>query len=145
MTSFKKVSIALLLLAFLLLPTFSYAADGGGGNTLPPSDHSGGSTGNPSGNGDGGSIDTQLVNPLNGVDSLPAFLDLILKAVVQLGSVVLVLMLVYTGFLFVTAQGAEEKLSNARNALLWTVIGGLILLGASAISAVIQDTVSNLS
>ena len=90
-----------------------------------------------------GNSGVALVNPLK-VDSVPEFLALILKAVVNLGSIILVLMLVYVGFLFVVAQGNEEKLQNAKSALLWTVVGGLVLLGAQAISLVIQATVGSL-
>lgn len=80
-----------------------------------------------------------LQNPLN-AGSIPELIGVVLRAVVQLGSIVLILALVWVGFLFVAAQGAEEKIREARNALVWTVIGGLILLGATAISAAIQAT-----
>ena len=80
-----------------------------------------------------------LQNPLN-AGSIPELIGVVLRAVVQLGSIVLVLALVWVGFLFVAAQGAEEKIREARNALVWTVIGGLILLGATDISAAIQAT-----
>ena len=80
-----------------------------------------------------------LQNPLN-AGSIPELIGVVLRAVVQLGSIVLVLALVWVGFLFVAAQGAEEKIREARSALVWTVIGGLILLGATAISAAIQAT-----
>ena len=85
-----------------------------------------------------------LVNPLKSINSLEDLLTAILDAVVRIGSIILVLALVYVGFLFVVAQGAEEKIRNAKTALLWTIIGGLILLGASAIGAVISATVDNL-
>lgn len=65
----------------------------------------------------------------------------ILQAVVTLGGILLTLMLVFVGFKFVVAQGNPEELKSARTMLLWTVIGGLILLGAEAISQVIQNTV----
>lgn len=87
--------------------------------------------------------ESALVNPLK-VDSVPEFLHLLLKAAVNLGSIILILMLVYVGFLFVVAQGNDEKLSQAKSALMWTVIGGLVLLGAEAISLVIQATVESL-
>jgi len=44
----------------------------------------------------------------------------------------------------VFAQGNEEKIRSARQALLWTVIGGILLLAAEAISLVLQATVENL-
>lgn len=85
-----------------------------------------------------------LKNPLNGINSLTDLLDALIVAVVRIGTIVLVLALVYVGFLFVAAQGNEEKIRSARSALMWTVIGGLVLLGAQAISTVIKATVSGL-
>ncbi len=85
-----------------------------------------------------------LQNPLKDINSLPDLLNAILKAVVELGSIILVVAIVYVGFKFVVAQGNEEKIKEARGALVWTVIGGLILLGATAISTVIQATVGGL-
>ncbi len=84
-----------------------------------------------------------LENPLR-AGSLPELLTIVLEAVVQIGSILLVLALVWVGFLFVMAQGAEEKIRDARGALVWTVIGGMLLLGAKAISEVIQATVQTL-
>jgi hypothetical protein len=80
-----------------------------------------------------------LVNPLNAC-SIPQLLGVILEAVVYLGTIILVLMLVYVGFLFVMAQGKPDKLKEARTALLWTVIGGLLLLGAEGLAIVIKST-----
>jgi hypothetical protein len=67
-----------------------------------------------------------------------------LDAVVYLGSIFLTLAIIYVGFLFVMARGNEEKIRGARSALVWTVIGGLILLGAKAIGLVISATVTGL-
>ena len=104
-----------------------------------PSPTDAGSVGNSAPPGTSGA----LINPL-GVNSLPELLNAILKGVVQIGSILLVLAIVYVGFLFVFARGDTEQIKNARNALLWTVIGGILLLGAQAISMVIQATVQNL-
>ncbi len=86
---------------------------------------------------------SRLVNPLN-AGSLEELLGVILGAVVELGSIALVLMLVYVGFLFVKAQGNEGAITKAREALMNAVIGGLLLLGASAIAAVLRATVETL-
>lgn len=85
-----------------------------------------------------------LVNPLRGVDSFPDFLRAILGGIVDIGTIVLIMMLVYVGFLFVAARGNAEKLQSAKSALVWTVIGGLILLGATSIQLVIEGTVNSL-
>ncbi|MBP7741358.1 MAG: hypothetical protein KA104_01535 [Candidatus Pacebacteria bacterium] len=85
-----------------------------------------------------------LTNPLNNINSLPEFMNAILDAVIQIGTIVLTLAIVYVGFLFVQAQGNEEKIKSARSALLWTVIGGLVLLGAKTVGLVISSTIGAL-
>lgn len=95
----------------------------------------------------------KLINPLNtGAGDcsatntcLSAFLTNILNFVVNIGTVVVILMLVYVGFLFVVARGVPGKIEEARKALLWTVVGALILLGAKAIAIGIQATVQAIS
>lgn len=88
---------------------------------------------------------TTLVNPLGAGTSLPVLIDDILKIVVRIGSVIIIFMLVYVGYKFVVARGEPGEISEARNALMWTVVGALILLGAQAIALGIQATVDALS
>lgn len=86
-----------------------------------------------------------LMNPLQGGTSLESFLNTILSFVIRIGAIIVVLMLVYVGYLFVVAQGSDSKLTEARKALLWTIVGALILLGAQAIAIGLQSTVNALS
>ncbi len=69
----------------------------------------------------------------------------ILDFVIQIGTIVVILMMVFVGFKFVTAQGKETALTEAKKALLYTVIGALILLGAKAITVGICSTTNALS
>ena len=85
-----------------------------------------------------------LINPLQGGASLESFLGSILAFVIRIGAIVVVLMLVYIGYLFVVAQGEPAKLTEAKKALLWTIIGALVLLGAVAIKDGIIATVNAL-
>jgi len=86
-----------------------------------------------------------LVNVLpDGICTLEDILVLVLDLMVQIGSILLVVMLVFTGFKFVAAQGNAEEIQGARTALTWTVIGGLLLLGAEGLSLVIKATVESL-
>lgn len=87
----------------------------------------------------GGCAGQTLCNPLK-ANSLQELLDLVLDAVIYLGGIVLVLAIIWTGFKYVAARGNPGEISNAHKALLWTVIGGLILLGARAIQEVIKAT-----
>ncbi len=105
---------------------------GGGGGGDPPG--GGGGT-----NTDGGGFS----NPL-AYNTIWDFLQALLKAVVLIVFPLIVLMLVYTGFLFVTAQGNDAKLTTARKTFFYTLLGGLIVLGAQALSLAIQATVQEI-
>lgn len=86
-----------------------------------------------------------ISNPLgSGTTTLTAFLTMVLGAATQIGAIVVVVAIIYCGFLFVVAQGNEEKLSKAKTALTWTLIGAAILLGATALQLAISNTVGNL-
>jgi hypothetical protein len=84
-----------------------------------------------------------LQNPLTATD-LPTLLNEVLGYVVGLGTIALTIMLVYVGFLFVAARGNSEKVSQARQMLLYIVIGGLLILGAQGLETVIQSTIQAL-
>lgn len=91
----------------------------------------------------GGSFSGKLDNPIS-VGSFPEFIALLLKIAVQIGFPVAVLFIIYSGFLFVKAQGNEKDLEKAKKALTWTIIGTAILLGASVLSYAIQNTINQL-
>jgi len=89
----------------------------------------------------------KLLNPLGttGSNGLESFLNSILDFVIRIGTVVVVLMMVYVGFKFVTAQGDPGEITKAREMLLWTVVGALVLLGSKVLAAGIEATVKALS
>lgn len=98
----------------------------GQGNTAPP----------PVDNSSG------ITNPLAGkVDTISGLIQVILEGVVKIGIPIVALALVYSGFLFVAARGNPEKLSKAKNALLYSLIGAALLLGSWAVAQMISDTV----
>lgn len=89
--------------------------------------------------------DIYLLNPLGQGATLESFLLQILDLVIRIGTVVVILMMVYIGYKFVTARGEPGAITEAKQALLWTIVGALILLGAKAISVGILATVQALS
>jgi len=93
----------------------------------------------------GGTTGTKLINPLGAGTDIPTLLGKIMDFVVYAGSVVVILMLVYVGYKFVVARGEPGKITEARQALLWTIVGALILLGAKVIAAGIVATTQALS
>lgn len=84
-------------------------------------------------------------NPLGNTNSLSALFSAIVSVLIQLGTIVGALAIMYGGFLFVTSGGNEEKLQKAKVTLTWAVVGIAILLGARIIFAVIEGTVKQLN
>jgi type IV secretory pathway VirB2 component (pilin) len=84
-----------------------------------------------------------LTNPLKSND-IGSFISTILGYVVKIGGVLATFAIVYTGYLFAFARGNSGKLDNARGALLNTVIGLSILLGAQLIANMITTTVGSI-
>src|SRR3989344_3321278 len=82
-------------------------------------------------------------NPIE-AKSFVALLTTVLHALVQIGIPVLVIFIVIAGFKFVTAQGSEKGITEAKDAFKWAVIGGAVLLGAQIIADVIANTVGKL-
>jgi heme/copper-type cytochrome/quinol oxidase subunit 2 len=84
-----------------------------------------------------------LCNPISS-STFSDFANQILTIVIQIGYVVVVFFIVYSGFLFVSARGNEEQLKKAKTAITWTLIGAAILLGAKVLEVAIQTTVTSL-
>ncbi|MDP2642128.1 MAG: pilin [bacterium] len=144
----KKTFLASLLsfLIFFAVGAVLVYAEPVGGN--PGSDGAGtpGSTG-------GGNPTTEvkitLQNPFNCGGVEPCTLFTFLRSVIDnillpIGGVLAVLAFIYSGFLYVTAQGNEASLKTAHKALLYTAIGTAVLLGSWVIASVIENTINKL-
>ncbi len=87
--------------------------------------------------------DGGIINWLS-VDTIPEFLTALFKTIAEIGAVVLAFYIVYTGYLFVTAQGNEQGLQKAKESLKWVLIGGAIILGAWVLSEAILQTIQDI-
>ena len=100
--------------------------------------------------GSGGNpVIIDLKNPFNCGGVSPCTLFTLLEKIINnillpIGGVLAVLAFIYSGFLYVTAQGNETKLKTAHQALLTTSIGTAILLGSWVIAKVIENTINQL-
>ena len=88
----------------------------------------------------------KLVNPLKsgmGIGDLVVYLvkDILVGLVAP---IVITLALLWSGFLFVTAQGNEGKLETAKRNFLYVIVGGVLLLGAYVILDVVTNTVGEI-
>lgn len=64
--------------------------------------------------------------------SIAALLKMILGAILDLAIPIIVLAIVYVGFLFVKAQGNDGELTKAKEALTWVLIGTAVVIGSNA-------------
>lgn len=83
-----------------------------------------------------------LINPLSSINSIPEFFQAILDIVMVFAIPFIVFFIVYAGFLYVMAQGKPEQISKAHNALLYALIGGVLILAANALLAIVTGTVN---
>lgn len=100
--------------------------------------------GTPPGSTSGLSANTKLQNPIK-YSTFSQFAAAVTKTVVQVLMPFIVLAFIYSGFLFVSAQGNETKLTSAKNILFYSMIGAFILLGAWGFAQIIGQTVSTLT
>ncbi len=89
----------------------------------------------------------KICNPLatNGINTIQDFIRIALQGAVRIGLPVVALAIIYCGFLFVSAQGNPGEIEKAKSALLYTLIGAALLIGAWAIAIFISETVRTLS
>ncbi len=100
---------------------------------------------NPQNGPQAGGTTIKIENPFGKANNLMQLLETILNdAVLPIGGIAVTVMIIYSGFLFVTARGNEEKLKNAKRAFLYTAIGSAILLGAVALAKIIGSTINAL-
>jgi Type IV secretion system pilin len=146
-TSFLRylaiVPVFLVVFAFTI-PAFGQTPPAGGGGTGQGPAGGGGNGLTPAGGGGGGTpkIDTvALENPLNGINSIEGLLVAILNIIMILMVPVIVFFIIYAGFKYVMAQGNASQVEEATRALTYAIIGGVLILGAVAISQIIQSVV----
>lgn len=117
-----------------------YGAGSSSGSGTTGAQSGSGTTGAQSGSGGG---TNSLVNPLKAADILQ-FLGHVIDIVIVFVLPIIILFIMYSGFLLVTARGDAGQITKGKTALLWAVVGGVIILGAKLLVTVIQGTVTAL-
>ena len=97
----------------------------------------------PGGFGEASCDSGTICNPLK-YRTLQDLIKAILEQIAIIGSIIVVFFMVYSGFLFVSARGNEEKLKKAKWTFFGTVVGAVLIIGAWAISLMIQRTVEEI-
>lgn len=129
LSSILKYSFVIVFAVMLIAPIVFVNAELGTGDGL----------------GTGTNITTKIENPLGDkIIDIPSFIKAIIEIVLVVGIPIVALAIIYTGFLFVSAQGNPEKLTKAKNSLMYTLIGAVLLLGAFVIAEAIGKTVDEI-
>lgn len=83
----------------------------------------------------------KLSNPAPGAGTtLQDFIYLLIEIMQLIGIPVLVMFIIYSGFLIVTAGGNEEQVTKGKFWVLWTLVGATIILGAKVIADFVYGT-----
>ncbi|MCA9357823.1 hypothetical protein KC902_01035 [Candidatus Kaiserbacteria bacterium] len=87
-------------------------------------------------------IKFNLKSPLDpSIVTVEGLLVAILNVFIVIATPIIVLFIIYAGFMYVTARGNAQQVEQATRALTYAVIGGVILLGAVAIAGIVKGVV----
>ena len=85
----------------------------------------------------------EIPDPL-GDKTITEIINLIIdKILAPIGFALATIMIVWSGILYMTAGGSEEKVTKARKALMWAVIGFAIFISAKFIVKLIEEALKS--
>lgn len=83
-------------------------------------------------------LGVQIDNPL-GVKDFDQLINALVNFIFWVGVALAPVMIIISGFIFVTAQGKPENITKAKNWLTWTIVGLTIAILAKGLVAVLQS------
>ncbi len=89
-----------------------------------------GCSANPNPNSSSETPKAQLQNPLGSVVTIPQIVSKIIKLIMGLVGIISLVMFIYAGFLWLTAQGKPEAIKKGRDTMLWAVVGLVVIFSS---------------
>lgn len=86
----------------------------------------------------------EIPNPISGADSLEAVIKNVADAASTIALALAPVFIVVAGIQFLLAGESEQKISQAKKTLWWTLIGTAIVVGASILTEAVINTISGL-
>ena len=83
----------------------------------------------------------KLDNPL-GVSTVPEVISRLIKIMLGLVGTVSLVVFIYAGFLWITAQGKPDMITKGKDAMIWAVVGILVVFTSYAILKYVFDVLS---
>jgi hypothetical protein len=106
----------------------------------------GGDAGGTVGGDRGGTVQpTPIIieNPIK-AKSITELFEAIIDIMLVFAIPLIAFFIIYAGFMYVTSRGNEEAIRTAHMALLYALIGGVLILGAKVLISVIGGTVDDI-
>jgi hypothetical protein len=79
------------------------------------------------------------------IDNICKLVNAVLNVIAEIGAIVGVLFIIWSGFLFIKAQGNVTEIQRAKRTFYTTIVGLAILLGATVITKIIFNTIQNIT
>jgi uncharacterized membrane protein YwzB len=76
-----------------------------------------------------------------GADALPVTIGRLINAALGLLGIVMVMLVIYAGYLYLTAQGDDDKVATAKTTIKNAVIGAILIFLAYAITNFVIDAI----
>ena len=80
-----------------------------------------------------------------GTTELPDLIGNIIKVLLGILGIILVILIVYAGFLWMTASGDSDKVTKAKDIIRMAIIGLIIILAAYSITIFVTDALTNIA
>lgn len=135
-----KHYLASLVCFFTALPALVFAQRDSGAPSIPRDNGAPPTT--PGNGGAQGDLKYSLQNPL-AFDSIQGFIVAILNIIIVIATPIVVIFIILAGFKYVTARGDASKVQEATRALTYSVIGGVLIIGAVAIAEIIKNLITS--
>ena len=79
-----------------------------------------------------------IPNPLK-ANSIPALIDNIVNYIIGIATIILPLAVIYSAYLFMTAGGDMDKIIQGRHALMWTIVGYVLILISKGVTMIVAS------
>lgn len=83
--------------------------------------------------------------PADAGNQLPIIIGNVIRAALGLLGIVLVVLMLYAGFLWMTARGNSDQVEKAKSTIIRAVVGALIIFSAYAITGFVVNAIVNAS
>jgi len=80
----------------------------------------------------------RIENPLS-VDSIEELIENIVNFLFNISLYIAPIMILYAGFMFITAAGDPAKISTAKKLIFWVLVGLVIIFSAKGIIKILQS------